>query len=227
MTSRNDFSDAENRTAVRYATVTFLLILAAVVGAYINQRPPSPKPASVPVTEFSAERALKHIRAVASETHPAGSFADGRVCDYLLAQFKEMGVAAELQTAVNLSGVGVYHNVVARIPGTANTKAFALATHHDSVPYGPGATDDCAGLGVMVELARAVKGGPPLKNDIIFCFTDAEEFSGGGAHAFTEHPWVKNGEIGIILNFEARGTSGPSYMFETSPGNGWLIAEMA
>lgn len=216
-----------NRTSTLYAAAAFLLIFGAVVGAYINQAPPSPKPDSVPVAEFSAVRALKHIRAVSSETHPAGSFADDKLRDYLLAQFKEMGVAAEVQTAVNLSGVGVYHNVLARIPGLANTKAFALATHYDSVPYGPGAVDDCGGLGVMVELARAVKEGPPLKNDVIFCFTDAEEFSGGGAHAFTEHPWVKNGEIGIILNFEARGTSGPSYMFETSPGNGWLIAEMA
>ncbi len=227
MLSSGTPSSAEHRRSFPYAAAAFLLILAAVAGAYINQLPPRPKPASVSLAEFSAERALKHIRAVSSETHPAGSFADDRLREYLLAQFREMGVAAEEQTAVNLGGVGVYHNVLARIPGTANTKAFALATHHDSVPYGPGALDDCGGLGVMLELARAVKGGPPLKNDIIFCFTDAEEFSGGGARAFTGHPWVKNGEVGVILNFEARGTSGPTYMFETSADNGWLIAEMA
>ena len=220
-------SASENRISLLHTVAAFALIFGAAVCAYVMQLPPSPKPASVPISEFSAERALKHLRAVASETHPAGSFADDRLIEYCMGQYREMGVQAEVQTAVNLSGVGVYHNVVARIPGTANTKAFAMATHHDSVPYGPGAVDDCGGLGVMLELARAVKEGPPLKNDIIFCFTDAEEFSGGGAHAFTEHPWVKNGDVGIILNFEARGTSGPSYMFETSNENGWLIAEMA
>jgi Peptidase family M28 len=36
-----------------------------------------------------------------------------------------------------------------------------------------------------------------------------------------EHPWAK--EIGVVLNFDARGNSGPSIMFETSDGNSWLV----
>ena len=227
MTSSN-CSSAEKRSAALYAGAAFLMILGAVLCAYWTQLPPSPKPADAPANEFSAERALKHIREVATVTHPAGSFANDRVYEYIFAQLKAMDVPAEIQTAVNTNGgIGVYHNVLARIPGTANTKAFAMAAHYDSVPYGPGATDDCGGVGAMLEVARALKAGPPLKNDIILCFTDAEEYSGGGANSFTEHPWVKNGDVGIILNFEARGTSGPSYMFETSPENGWLITEMA
>ena len=34
-------------------------------------------------------------------------------------------------------------------------------------------------------------------------------------------------KVGVLVNFETRGTSGPSLMFETSPGNGWLIPEAA
>src|SRR5262249_21979909 len=34
-------------------------------------------------------------------------------------------------------------------------------------------------------------------------------------------------EIGLVLNFEARGVSGPVFMFETSAGNGALIREVA
>ena len=30
-----------------------------------------------------------------------------------------------------------------------------------------------------------------------------------------------------MLNFDARGNSGASFMFETSDGNGWLIEQMA
>jgi hypothetical protein len=65
-----------------------------------------------------------------------------------------------------------------------------------------------------------------LKNDIIFLFTDGEEVGLLGAKAFVdEHPWAK--DVGLVLNFEARGSSGPSLMFETSNGNGWLIGELA
>src|SRR5205085_1352407 len=60
----------------------------------------------------------------------------------------------------------------------------------------------------------------------IFLFTDGEEAGLLGAKAFVdEHPWAK--EVGLVLNFDARGTSGPVVMYETSSGNGWLIAEFA
>ena len=32
---------------------------------------------------------------------------------------------------------------------------------------------------------------------------------------------------GLALNFEGRGSSGPSIMFQTSPGNAWLIEQFA
>jgi hypothetical protein len=61
---------------------------------------------------------------------------------------------------------------------------------------------------------------------VIFLFTDGEEAGLLGATAFVaEHPWVK--DVGLVLNFEARGNSGPSLMFETSTGNGWLMEEFA
>jgi hypothetical protein len=219
-------SDTNLKSSFLPSIVVVLLVLSAAFVAWYGQLPPRPKPASAPATEFSAERALAHIKQIASVNHAAGTFADDAVRGYIVKAMKDLGVEAFDQECVNSRGsVGVYHNVMARIPGTANTKAFAMAAHHDSVPYGPGATDDCGGIGAMIETARALLQGPRLKNDVIFVFTDAEEFSGGGANAFTEHPWAKN--VGVMLNFEARGVSGPSYMFETSEQNGWLIAELA
>jgi hypothetical protein len=65
-----------------------------------------------------------------------------------------------------------------------------------------------------------------LKNDVIFLFTDGEELGLLGAHAFAdEHPWMR--DVGVVLNFEARGAGGPSFMFETSEANGSLISELA
>ncbi|MEE8141984.1 MAG: M28 family peptidase, partial [Planctomycetota bacterium] len=47
-----------------------------------------------------------------------------------------------------------------------------------------------------------------------------------GARAFLqEHPWSR--DVGLVLNFEARGSHGPSLMFETSNGNASLIREFA
>ncbi len=73
---------------------------------------------------------------------------------------------------------------------------------------------------------RALKSGPPVRNDIIFLFTDAEELGLLGAHAFAdEHPWMR--DAALVLNFEGRGNSGPSMMFETSDGNRALVRELA
>jgi hypothetical protein len=47
-----------------------------------------------------------------------------------------------------------------------------------------------------------------------------------GSKAFVDDsPLAKN--VAVVLNFEARGSSGPVFMFETSDQNGWLINEIA
>ncbi|MDZ7612338.1 MAG: M28 family peptidase [Flavobacteriaceae bacterium] len=55
--------------------------------------------------------------------------------------------------------------------------------------------------------------------------SDAEEIGLLGAEAFVNHhPWAK--EIKLVLNFEARGSGGPSFMLlETNQGNKNLIRE--
>jgi hypothetical protein len=71
-----------------------------------------------------------------------------------------------------------------------------------------------------------LKAGPPLNRDVIVLFDDGEENGFHGSRLFVdEHPWTR--EIGVVLNFDARGNSGPSIMFETSDGNGWLIHQFA
>ena len=94
--------------------------------------------------------------------------------------------------------------------------------HYDSVANSPGAGDDASGVAVVLETLRALKTGSPLERDIIVLFADGEENGLDGSRLFVdEHPWAK--EVGVVLNFDARGNSGPSIMFETSDGNGWLI----
>ncbi len=101
-----------------------------------------------------------------------------------------------------------------------------LSAHYDSRISGPGAADDASGVAAILESLRALKAGPPPERDVIALLTDGEEAGLLGADVFAaEHPWAK--DVGVAMNFDARGNSGPSYMFETSEGNGWLIEQLA
>ena len=115
-------------------------------------------------------------------------------------------------------------NVMARRAGTVwGNRAIMLAAHYDSVPYGPGAGDDGAAVAALLEVARLLAQ-TPHRNNLIFLITDAEEAPGQlpGSQAFVQfHPWAK--DVGIVLNFDAGGSCGPSIMYETSGGNGQLI----
>ena len=98
-----------------------------------------------------------------------------------------------------------------------------LAAHYDSVGRGPGASDDGAAVAAILEIARMLHALPQARNDVIFLITDGEEQGLVGAHGFVrEHPWAK--DVKVAINLEARGTSGPSLMFQTSDDDKWLIS---
>jgi hypothetical protein len=196
--------------------------------AMVPAHRPKPLPSSAPPQEFSAARAHDQVRAIAQKPHPTGSEEHQRVRDYLLAELTELGVTPKIETGFSQVSRGRFHaegnveNIVARLTGSANTRPVMLAAHYDSVTRGPGASDDGHGVAVLLETLRALRAGPPLHNDVIFLITDGEERGLLGALLFMrEHPW--RSEPGVTLNFEARGTSGSAFMFETSAGNEWLI----
>ena len=206
--------------------------LAVFLGIWLQQ-PPAPAPATAGAAEFSAERAMQHVEAIARAPRPIGSANHAAARDYIIRQLRAFGLEPEIQktTAVNSTGTplvlaGNIENIVARRKGTGDGRAVALVAHYDSVSTGPGANDDAAAVAALLETARALTAGPQSKNDILFLFTDGEETGLLGARAFVaEHPWAK--EVGVALNFEARGNGGPSVMFETSPQNGGLIRALA
>ena len=184
---------------------------------------PAVVPASAPATEFSAERALAHVRAIAQRPHPIGSADNARVREYVIAQIRLLGLEPQVQEATGVGTrypeAGYVRNVLARLPGrTPGGQAVVLMSHYDGVAGGPAAGDDAAGTAAVLETLRALRAGPPLAHDIMVVITDGEEAGLLGAAAFVrEHPWAK--DVGVTLNFEARGTAGRSYMFETGRGN--------
>ncbi|MBS1110498.1 MAG: putative peptidase, partial [Anaeromyxobacteraceae bacterium] len=206
-----------------------LPLLAAVLAAtWLGLQPPSPLPSSAPVGDFSAGRALSQLRRVLEAAgegvpHPAGSEANGRVRDRVVALFREIGIEPRVVTSttcnryLTCTPVG---NVVARVAGRGRGPAVLVSAHHDSVPAGPGAADDASGVAIVLEMARVLRA-EPAAADVIFLVDDAEESGLGGAEAFLADPAAH--EVGAVVNLEARGTGGPSLLFETT-GSGALVA---
>lgn len=206
------------------ATIVFLLLI--FIGLK-RADPPAPQPAAADPAGFSAERAMARLPGIASVPHPTGTAANAQVRDYLVEQLTRMGLQPQVQSATvvapEASAIARIDNVLVRLPGRARGgKAVLLAAHYDSAPNAPGAADNGASVAAVLETLRALQAGPALDNDVIALFTDAEEVGLLGARAFVDqHPWAK--EVGVALNFEFRGNSGPFWMFETSTGNAGLI----
>lgn len=192
--------------------------------------PPVPISGNAPLTEFSAERAMRHVAVISQAPHPVGSDEHAVVRDYIVNSLSQLGLSPEVQRAeVSVPGLGnrvAIENIVAGLRGTTRDKAVLLVAHYDSVFSGPGASDDGAGVAALLETARVFKSLPPFKRDVLFLLTDGEELGLLGARAFVaESPRAK--DVGLVLNFDARGTCGPVILFETSDQNSWLIAEVS
>ena len=176
---------------------------------------------------------MTYVNVIGQRPHPTGSAEHKAVRDYLLHELSRNGLNPAVQKTVVIRPTpgtpfhaGTVENVMARLEGANNSKAVVLIGHYDSVPTSPGVSDNGAAVAAMLETLRALRAGERLKNDVIFLFTDGEEVGLMGARAFiNEHPWAR--DIGLVLNFEARGSEGPALMFETSDGNGWMIRELA
>lgn len=218
-------------SASPFNAVLILLGLFVSVILGINQTlPPKAGRATVPLSDFSSVRAMTHVREIAVKPHPSGSSENERVRRYIVDQLTALGFRPDIQsTYVKESKrgyTGWILNIAVRIPGSRTGKAVLVSAHYDSVPAGPGAADDAASVAVMLETLRALTASPPLRNDLIFLFTDGEEYGLLGADAFVaEHPW--SADAGLALNFEYRGNCGAFMMFETSEGNGQLVRALA
>ena len=216
-----------------FLTFIFILFLAIITVSYLV--PPAVVPASAPVTEFSAERAIENLKVIAREPHPTGSVANARVRDYLVEQLKQEGLETQIQRTGIASlmdvfpgpyGAGTVENILARLKGSNSTGVVLLMAHYDSVAPAPGATDDGSGVVTLLETLRALRSGAPQRNDVVIVFTDGEELGTVGVRGFVdEHPWAK--EISVALNLDAGGSCGPASISETKRLHEWLVREVA
>ncbi|NUP04209.1 MAG: M20/M25/M40 family metallo-hydrolase, partial [Nonomuraea sp.] len=213
-----------------------LIALAAVAAlaftAWLAEQPPTPAGPDAPATSFSAARAWPHLERIASGgPTPIGSPGGRAVRDYLVAELRELGLKPEVQRAIGAHAFGhqivsgLAENVVAVVPGRASTGRVLLAAHYDSTPTTPGTSDDKASVAAILEIARALKAGPPPRNDVVLLLSDGEEPGLIGAEAFSGHPLARDG--GVMINLEGPGNAAPSSVYNVTPGGAGLVAAFA
>jgi hypothetical protein len=209
-----------------------VILAACALLALRTTLAPSPR-AATSDGGFSVQRALEHVRAIAVQPHPTGSVANERVRSYLLERLNGLSMEPKVlpaQVRDNLGRVRTVNNIEARLRGSAPELGgtLMLAAHYDSVPAGPGASDDGAAVGAILETLRALRAAKPLRQDVLVIISDGEELGLRGAEAYIEaHGEELKSDVALVLNFDARGTSGPSIMYENAPGNLELIRHFA
>jgi hypothetical protein len=216
----------------RFSSVlSVLIIIGAIYWSFSDSKPSLQLEKSTLETDFSLNNALNHLKNISEKPHYVGSNDHKRVKNYIVTALNKMGLETEIQTqtAINKKWIAgtTAENILARVKGSGDGKALMLLTHYDSSQHSSlGASDAGSGVVTILEGIRAylVKNETP-KNDIIILISDAEELGLLGAQAFVdEHSWTKN--VGLVLNFEARGSGGPSYMLmETNGKNSKLLSE--
>ena len=189
--------------------------------------------AAKPATDFSATRAdatLARILGPKEIPDPVGSAHNAEVRANIQKEFAAIGVKTTTYKAFTCNAwrgfsfiaCATVTDIIADVvPGEG--KAIVMLAHYDSVPAGPGASDDKSGVVTVLETARALKTkNAPSKHPVIAVITDGEEAGLLGANSFLQNPALK-ARVGVVVNVEARGTRGQSLLFQTSPGDSKLI----
>ncbi|MFC1628627.1 M28 family peptidase [Gemmatimonadota bacterium] len=217
-------SDNHGGRPVGLAAAFALLLFISYIGL-IRYEPPPPQSAGSDPQLFSALRALPILENLVGDDipHPVGSVQHAVVRNRIVAHLESFGYTPEVQHATieMRQGPVTVSNVIARLDGTIDGPAVVLLSHYDSVPDGTGASDAGVCVAAILEIARLLKEPSPPLNDIIFLLTDAEEVGLVGAQAFVEAYDLPRNTV--VVNLDARGTSGPSLMLETSADSGWLM----
>jgi len=209
--------------------IVFIALLGAMAAMPLLTQAPALR-AHTASGEFDAVRAKQWLAFLLGDQrpHPADSAADDAVRGRLVAMLQEMGlkpiVRDQLACNALFKARGVscarVRNVIAAM-GPQTGKALLLNAHYDSVPVGPGASDDGIGVATLLEVAANLKN-RPLGRPVILLFNEGEELGLIGARAFLADPLSRN--VDSLINLEARGVRGPVNMFETSRPNATPIA---
>lgn len=128
-----------------------------------------------------------------------GAEGNKAVARYLQKRLAEAGLEVALQG-------GELQNVVGLLKGTnpAPREVLIVGAHYDSAKNSPGATDNGAGVAIVLEQARLLSR-MSFAYDIKFAFWNAEELGGKGSKAYVTEAVEKKEPIALYLNYDSVG----------------------
>lgn len=197
--------------------VVIAAVLAAVLLGFTSRGTADPQTDAAPDTEFSAARASEVTADLVDTPRPIGSVDNAETRKQLAEALQGSGFDVETHEATEVrtllvddeteSRAGFTRNLIATRQGSDPTGTIVLATHIDSVNGAPGAADAGIGLSVILESLRAL-GDEAARNDIAVLLVDGEEDLMLGSKALITSEELDLAEPVVVLNHEARGTSG-------------------
>lgn len=209
------------------------LLFLALMSAGVLLAPAPVRAVNQP-DQFDAVAAQARLaRVLGDETpHPVDSAAGDRVRAALIAEIEALGVTPEVrerfvcraQPRGPLIDCAMTRNILFSI-GPEQGPAVLAATHYDSVPAAPGASDAGIGIAAWLEVARLMQR-EELARRVIFLISDGEEPALLGAHGFAQHD-PEFAAVEAMVNLEARGTRGPAVFFESNQPNADAVAAFA
>lgn len=230
------FDDASEKqlppaTTTKYLALCVIIVAVVTVWFAMSYHGHDVVSDDTTLDQISAERGLSVLAELLGDQspHPAGSIKNVAVREKLSAHMQQLGFEVT-QAPFVVQNVSMT-NVLATLSGNTKLRPILLATHYDSVEAGPGAGDAGSCVAALVETARALIHQRRVLNDdgemptVYFLFTDGEEWVRGvghglnGAEYFVENRSDLLEQRPFILNFDARGATGPSLLYESSRNN--------
>uniref|UniRef100_A0A2H8TZD4 FXNA-like protease n=1 Tax=Melanaphis sacchari TaxID=742174 RepID=A0A2H8TZD4_9HEMI len=226
-----------------FVSVTVLVILNVFV-YYMDNKLPPPIEINSTSNDFVAKRAMSTLIKLANlGPRPVGSYENEKLAFNLLnTEINDIINATDRVNDIEMynqkvSGSFILNmknwkyllsyedlqNIVVKIdPKQGINDAILLNCHYDTVPAGPGVSDNGVNCAVMVELVRILAKTPHLERPVIFLFNGGEEIMLQASHGFvTQHPWSKSAKY--IINLDSCGSGGREILFQTTKSDSYLV----
>ena len=219
---------------MKQVSLKLLAVIAVLFALFTLRQSLMAPPAGDPDHIFDTEAAYARLVNILGDEapHPVDSDANDAVRQRLLTEIKALGFTPIVRDDFHCSEGG-NRATCARVQNVmfwvgdapaenAPADAVMIASHYDSVPTGPGAADDGAGVAASLEIARILKSralvSGKLPKAVLVMITDGEEIGLIGASSFVKKDPLAR-YIGAVISLEARGVSGPVALIETSTPN--------
>jgi hypothetical protein len=180
---------------------------------------------------FVQRNARAHVEMLAGTigSRQPGTEAHARARAYIIEQLKLFGYQVRVQETdarrPELGRTARVSNIIGVLPGS-RPHGIGLVSHYDSRGDTPGAGDDAFGVAVSLEAARVIAASADRQWATYVLVTDAEEAGLMGAAALVNDPEIRD-RLAAYVNIESTGSAGPVLLFETGPGNSWLVEPWA